>query len=434
MAQYISNGEKHPRVFISYSHDSREHANKILALADKLRSDGIDAILDQYEPWPTVGWVAWMTQQVRKADFVLMICTEMYYKGLMKDVKSNQKLGIKWEWNLISNYFYEAGAVNKRFFPVLFDQNDSKWIPDPFKGMPWFCVKTQEGYEELYRRLTNRPKTVKPKLGRIRVLLGLRDRERKTDFFIAKPEIYCSERFNKTRRFAKLAGILGKRDQISDLCSKNKKVDVCQLHEDTIGIGQDVRQYDSRTARILYVVDLMEEMMPFIRDVGKENIWREPMGDLEQEITRFFNEVENNIFEKKNRGTVNVIRKIKAILKAMVEDPSVKREVDSFVDSLVRYRKQYTSTNMFLQNRSTTQKKDRELLSDLAGMPGHIKRLRCEMLKNTRADCEISAGWIDQTIKKDPRIKQHDTAAFKIVATTPKSRTVLTNIGAIGAL
>ena len=32
-------GKAHPKVFISYSHDSAEHADKVLVFADKLRAD-----------------------------------------------------------------------------------------------------------------------------------------------------------------------------------------------------------------------------------------------------------------------------------------------------------------------------------------------------------------------------------------------------------
>ena len=37
------------KVFISYSHDSPDHESRVLALSDRLRREGIDAILDQYE-------------------------------------------------------------------------------------------------------------------------------------------------------------------------------------------------------------------------------------------------------------------------------------------------------------------------------------------------------------------------------------------------
>lgn len=40
---------EHPKVFISYSHDSEEHKEWVLELATNLRKHGIDVILDQWE-------------------------------------------------------------------------------------------------------------------------------------------------------------------------------------------------------------------------------------------------------------------------------------------------------------------------------------------------------------------------------------------------
>jgi len=34
-------GKEHPRVFISYSHDTAEHAEKVLAFANRLRAKGV---------------------------------------------------------------------------------------------------------------------------------------------------------------------------------------------------------------------------------------------------------------------------------------------------------------------------------------------------------------------------------------------------------
>lgn len=43
------------KVFISYSHDSPDHAERVRALADRLRADGLDCALDQYETAPPQG-------------------------------------------------------------------------------------------------------------------------------------------------------------------------------------------------------------------------------------------------------------------------------------------------------------------------------------------------------------------------------------------
>ncbi len=186
--------ETHPTVFISYSHDSPVHTDEVLAFSKRLREDGIDAIIDQYEPWPEKGWAQWMLRQEREADFVLMICTEMYYKGVMDKLAPGEKQGIKYEWNLINGNFYKAGSVNKRFLPVFLEKQCDEWTPDPFQAMPWFCVVTDEGYEDLYRRLRDQPKTRKPKLGKLKSL-GVP--EAQTNFFSdASGDAYPSSRIS----------------------------------------------------------------------------------------------------------------------------------------------------------------------------------------------------------------------------------------------
>lgn len=47
--------EKNPIVLISYSHDNPTHLDRVLTLSNKLRADGIDCVLDQYEESPSEG-------------------------------------------------------------------------------------------------------------------------------------------------------------------------------------------------------------------------------------------------------------------------------------------------------------------------------------------------------------------------------------------
>ena len=79
----MGNDMNKPTVFISYSHDSKEHSDRVLELSDQLISEGVDGVLDQYEEAPAEGWPRWMDKHIRKADYVLMICTEVYYKRVM---------------------------------------------------------------------------------------------------------------------------------------------------------------------------------------------------------------------------------------------------------------------------------------------------------------------------------------------------------------
>jgi SEFIR domain-containing protein len=68
-----------PRVFISYSHDSPDHKNRVLGLSERFRQDGLETSLDQYvRGTPPQKWPRWMLDQLNWADFVLVICTETY--------------------------------------------------------------------------------------------------------------------------------------------------------------------------------------------------------------------------------------------------------------------------------------------------------------------------------------------------------------------
>ena len=92
------------KVFISYSHDSQKHTDRVLALSDRLLSDGIDCILDQYIDSPPEGFPRWMDRQIRAANFVLMICTPTYDRRVMGEEEPDKGHGVAWESTLIYQY------------------------------------------------------------------------------------------------------------------------------------------------------------------------------------------------------------------------------------------------------------------------------------------------------------------------------------------
>jgi len=165
-------------VFISYSWDSEDHLRTVLALSNRLRSEGIDCVLDQYEESPPEGWPRWMDRKIRDARCVLMICTKTYYKRVMGEEVAAKGLGVKWEGGLIYQHIYNAGAINTKFIPVLLRPQDRAFIPTPLQGATNYRVDTEDGYNRLYSRLLNRPRVEKPKLGKIG---PLPKREVKTD-------------------------------------------------------------------------------------------------------------------------------------------------------------------------------------------------------------------------------------------------------------
>ena len=123
-----------PKVFISYSHDSPEHQDQVLELADRLRADGIDAIIDQYVQSPPEGWPAWCEAEIDKADFVLMVCTEIYLRRVRRKEEPGVGRGVLWEGRLIYQYVYDAGSVSAKFVPVLLANGSEANVPVPVKA------------------------------------------------------------------------------------------------------------------------------------------------------------------------------------------------------------------------------------------------------------------------------------------------------------
>ena len=163
------------KVFISYSHDSNEHADRVLALADALCGLGIDVTLDRYvHPAPEEGWPRWMDRNLDEARFVLMICTETYRRRVMGREEPGKGLGVSWEGSLIYNRIYHDKPSGSRFIPVLLPGSEPAHIPNPVQGHSYYRIVTFDlthpGFEALYRHLTNQPATTRPGLGAITVL------------------------------------------------------------------------------------------------------------------------------------------------------------------------------------------------------------------------------------------------------------------------
>src|SRR5512135_826100 len=164
-----------PRVFLSYSHDSAEHAARVLALADALCDGGINVILDRYvHPAPAEGWPRWMERNLDAADFVLMVCTATYRRRVRGEEESGQGTGVRWEGMLIYNRIAYGDPAGARFIPILLPGSEPTHIPDPVRGHSYYRLATFDltdpGYEALYRHLTNQPPTPRPDLGSIQIL------------------------------------------------------------------------------------------------------------------------------------------------------------------------------------------------------------------------------------------------------------------------
>ena len=150
-------GKTVPRLFISYSHDSRAHEDRVRVLANRLRHDGVDAVIDQFDAAPQHGWPMWVDREIQKADFVAMVCTETYLKRVEGRDAPGKGRGVLWEAKIIYNHLYEEDRPLQKFIPILLEGGRQSSIPWPIRGLTYYQLDTEQGYDDFYRYLTHHP-------------------------------------------------------------------------------------------------------------------------------------------------------------------------------------------------------------------------------------------------------------------------------------
>jgi hypothetical protein len=153
-----------PTVFISYSHDSPEHAERVRGLSASLSRDGCDCRLDVFKESDD-DWPSWMTQQLIEANFILCVVTEIYERRFRDKELPDVGLGVGWEAGLIRRLLYGKKLHNDRVFPVIFERTDEAHIALELQGYDFFVLDGQPGYQKLLRKLLNRPLYTAPEVG-----------------------------------------------------------------------------------------------------------------------------------------------------------------------------------------------------------------------------------------------------------------------------
>ncbi|MGH8579907.1 MAG: SEFIR domain-containing protein [Gammaproteobacteria bacterium] len=143
--------------FISYSHDSDEHRERVLGLSERLRADGIATILDRYveKGSPPEGWARWMMNGLNAATHVLCVCTDTYRRRFLGQEVTSHGKGVDWEGALVTQALYDARSRtnNNKFIPVLFMRSDESHIPEPLRPQTHYLLDSEASYQALYDAL-----------------------------------------------------------------------------------------------------------------------------------------------------------------------------------------------------------------------------------------------------------------------------------------
>lgn len=153
-----------PKVFISYSHDSSEHKRWVAGFASRLRNNGIDTILDQWDLSLGDDITKFMENGLSLSDRVLLICTDNYVRKADAGIG-----GVAYERMIVTAELVRDLGTQK-FIPVIRQDTDTPSLPK-FMGARFFVnlskpEQQQEQYESLLRELHKVPALKKPPLGK----------------------------------------------------------------------------------------------------------------------------------------------------------------------------------------------------------------------------------------------------------------------------
>lgn len=155
-----------PRVFISYSQS--DHKEMVLDIVDRLRSDGVDAIVDEYDLELGHDVNLFMERTVNDPEMskVLLMCDKSY-----TEKANNRKGGAGKEAIIISEEVYNRTAPGK-FIPIILERDDdgNPYRPTFIKGAIYCDLADdlvfEANYERLIRDIYGKPLRRKPKVGR----------------------------------------------------------------------------------------------------------------------------------------------------------------------------------------------------------------------------------------------------------------------------
>jgi hypothetical protein len=152
-----------PTVFISYSHDSDEHKAWVKRLALRLRSNGIDVILDQFNLRLGNDLPSFMEQGLSKSHRVLCICSDNYVR------KANKPEGGTGYEKLIITAKLLKNIDSAWVIPVIRNNSGNEKTPTFLDGKVYIDFRDEANYNdryiELISELHDEPVNAIPELG-----------------------------------------------------------------------------------------------------------------------------------------------------------------------------------------------------------------------------------------------------------------------------
>lgn len=153
-----------PKVFISYSHDNEEHKDWVLQLATRLRSNGVDVILDRWNLKLGSDLASFMERGLSKSSRIISVCSSNYVK------KANEgKGGAGYEKQIITAEFINDQNHNW-VIPLIKNNSDTRKTPIFLGSRLYIDFEDphyyESKYEDLLRDILDEPVLPIPPIGK----------------------------------------------------------------------------------------------------------------------------------------------------------------------------------------------------------------------------------------------------------------------------
>ena len=154
---------QNPKVFIHYSWDNELHKVWTLYLANRLISDGVDVIIDQYD-LKLGSNNNYFMEKINNAAKVLLIMTPEY-----KIKADNRTSGVGYEYQIITTEFSKNIANNNKFIPILRAGEIQLSIPTFLQSFLHLNMRNDDDFEknyiELLQNIYDEPTIQRPSIG-----------------------------------------------------------------------------------------------------------------------------------------------------------------------------------------------------------------------------------------------------------------------------
>ncbi len=136
-----------PKCFISYSHDSDAHKTWVSNLYARLRKNGVDAILDQWDLRPGGNLSTFIESASKTTNRVICICSEAYV------TKANNGIdGVGYEKAILATELMK-NVTSEKIIPLIRNNNSQELTPIFLSSKRYIDFRNDDNFEVLYSSL-----------------------------------------------------------------------------------------------------------------------------------------------------------------------------------------------------------------------------------------------------------------------------------------